>query len=87
MDYKNTKEVSLMIWETNPQFRAKNNEIKVNVKQSVTLGVGDIIYTNNGDMQSCFEVEKIISSRQSSLSDYNYLECSGRWFNRQTATL
>lgn len=87
MEYKNTKEVSLMMWETNPQLRNKNNIVKVNVKKTINLEIGDIIFTVYGDIESCFEVEEIISSRQSALTDYNYLEVKTKWHNRQAAVL
>ena len=41
MIYENSKKVHLMVWETSPRLRNKNNETKVN--SEVELNVGDKI--------------------------------------------
>ena len=83
MEYKNNREVSLMIWEENPNKRNKNNTINVNVKKPNVLEVGDeIVVGISSGSNSVYQITEIVSSRQSALSDYNYVQAKTNWYAR-----
>ncbi|WP_430611542.1 hypothetical protein [Flavobacterium sp. JP2137] len=80
MKYKNTKEVTMMIWETNPSKRKQGNlEVKVNVRKEHNLSPGDEICTNLNDKESVWIVKEILNTKPSSLSGYNYVVCICDW--------
>ena len=81
MTYDNQKEVHLMIWEENPNKRNVNNEIKFNILKTNTVDVGDKIRCriDNGKF-SCYELTEIIDSRQSSISNMNYVTAKTKHF-------
>lgn len=80
---ENTKGLHLMIWETNPRMRNKNNVIKLNIDERYSLEVGDCIVGSYGDNDnpnfSGFKIDKIIESRKSSLSGMNYITAKTNW--------
>ena len=81
MEYLNQKEAHLMIWETNPQKRNLNNEIKFNLPISNKAMVGDIIKTSIGNGKySCYELTEILEVRPSRLSKMNYITAKTKWY-------
>jgi len=81
MEYLNQKEAHLMMWETNPQKRNLNNEIKFNLPINNEAKVGDVIKVNLGSGKfSCYELTEIIEIRPSSMSKMNYVTARTKWY-------
>lgn len=81
MEYLNQKEAHLMMWETNPQKRNLNNEIKFNLPTNNDAKVGDIIKVSIGNGKySCYELTEILEVRPSSLSKMNYVTSKTKWY-------
>ena len=75
----NSGEFRLMVWEESPTKRNVNNVIKVNVKKTVSLEIGDTLNIKKPENYSTYTVVEIIEKRQSSLSDYNYYTLKTTW--------
>ncbi len=87
MKYENEKQVHLMIWETLPEKRNINNEIKFNLKKEFKAEVGDEIccYIDQ-QKESVYTLTEIVDDRQSSLEDYNYVTAKSSWKIRNLNT-
>lgn len=75
--HKNITEVSTMWMQDNKIKRLKgNHKTNFNVKKHIELNIGDMVFTSKNSMdQNCYRrVVEIISSRQSSMKDYDYIE-------------
>lgn len=73
MNYHNTEDVHLMVWEENPKKRNVNNVIKFNLPISCELKVNDRITTGYRNApKSEYAIDEIINIKPSSLSGYNY---------------
>lgn len=79
--FENTKGVDLMIWETNPRMRNKNNEIKFLSNQKHSEG--DVIVCLIGDDGtevniSSYELTNIKEQRDS-VTGRNYVTADSKW--------
>lgn len=79
MKRENTKQVHLMMWETNPNLRNYNNEIKFYLSDGETPNEGDKIYTKTGDKYSVFTITEITEIRKGSVSGMNYVTAKSSW--------
>lgn len=81
MNYLNTKEAHLMVWETNPQKRNINNTIKFNISEKKEVSIGDIIQCSLGSGKfSNYEIKEVLEIKPSSMSGMNYVTAKTNWF-------
>jgi|GEM_PF-2941633 len=81
MNHIQNKDIELMVWETNPEKRKKNNfPVNVNIVKERDLKVGDkILVQPNGNLLSIYTVVEFKTRRASTLSKYDYRELVCSW--------
>jgi hypothetical protein len=81
MNYENQKDCHLMVWETEPNKRNVNNEVKFNIPNTTNVEIGDQIRCKQGGgKNSCYEIVEILETRPSSLPKFNYVTAKINWF-------
>ena len=81
MNYENQKDCHLMVYESNPEKRNVNNEIKFNLPQNFNAVIGDSIKCNLGNGRfSVYEVLEVLEIKPSSISKMNYVTAKSKWY-------
>lgn len=74
----------LMIWESAPKRRNKNNQVKFVVPSHQEVKVGDVIIGNYSvESISCYEITEIKNRREASINKKDYLTVLTRWSNKR----
>lgn len=74
----------LIIWETQPTKRNKNNEIKFIVNKNQPINTGDIIVGQySAENISCYEITEIVERKKSGFSNKDYLKAKTKWSSKK----
>lgn len=80
MIHENNLTANLLIWETNPALRNKNNIIELYADE---LNEGDIIVGSNfsPEQVSTYTIDKILERRYSKIKGKEHFICKTSWNN------
>lgn len=78
--FLNKFSVDLMIWETNPKKRNKNNVVRFYLSKKNTIKEGDIVVGDFNEYGvSVYEIENIQQTKQGAVAQKNYVTAETKW--------
>lgn len=78
--FLNKFSIDLMVWETNPAKRNKNNVIKFYLQKKTDIKEGDLIIGDYSEFGvSVYEVENIQDTKPGSIASKNYFTAKTKW--------
>lgn len=82
---ENETSAHLLVWETNPRLRNKNNEVQLVVHNNTPINVGDVIFRCPTDeTTSSYEITEILKSRPAALKEHTHFTVKTKWKMRST---